>query len=319
MSFTTDIKKEIISRGIDGADVGKKSRKAALSAFLRTSGIVGIKEGAPNFFIVSETENVAEYFMRMFSETFQTELTVTHATMDRMSGRDKLLLQCPEEKQMEVLKETGLLKRTGELKAGIASSLIAGEAEKIAYVQGAFLGGGSCMLPNENGKTGYHLEVVFPDGKTARDFCRLLSDFELLVKQTERKDTHVVYIKSKEMISDFLAVIGAEHSLKKFSAFLEKRDEANHFNRQLNCMAGNVDRSVKATVKQVVAIAKLEEHGVLETLGVELQQLANTRTENVELSMQELADLLKISKSCLNHRMRRLLQEAEKLKDEEEK
>ena len=96
MSFTSDIKKEIISRG--EKEIGKSAqvKKAGLSAFIRTSGFLGEKDGSPNFFIVSETENVAEFFMAAFSETFNTELSITHATMDRMSGRDKLLLQCPQ-------------------------------------------------------------------------------------------------------------------------------------------------------------------------------------------------------------------------------
>ena len=96
MSFTSDIKKEIVSRGIgDGTDDGSGAKRAGISAFVRTSGALGVKDGAPAFFLVSETEHVAEFFMRLFFETFKTELSVTHASMDRKSGRDKLVLQCP--------------------------------------------------------------------------------------------------------------------------------------------------------------------------------------------------------------------------------
>ena len=317
MSFTTDVKKEIISRGITtGGEDGRLARAAALAAFIGTSGITGVKDGEPHFFIVSETENVAEFFMQLFTELFGFELSITNATMDRMSGRDKLLLQCPAEKQEEVLKTLGFLKRTGGFRDGLSGSIIKEDYQKIAYIQGAFLGGGSCTLPNESGKTSYHLEIVFSDKKTAYDFCDLLSEFELLVKLTERKETQVVYIKSKEMISDFLALIGAEHALKKFSAFLDKRDEANHYNRTLNCMAGNADKAAKAAIKQVLAIEKLQKTGLLADMGEELQQLATARMQHTGMSMQELADYLKVSKSCLNHRMRRLLEEAEKIDEQ---
>lgn len=312
MSFTTDIKKEIISRGIGRGIGGAAEKKAALSAFIRTSGFLGEKDGSPNFFIVSETENVAEFFMAAFSETFNVELSITHATMDRMSGRDKLLLQCPQAFAEEAMKSLGLVKRTGGIRYGISASLTSSDERKIAYVKGAFLGGGSCTVPSEGGKTGYHLEIVFSDRHTARDFCDLLSEFELIVRLVERKDTFVAYIKSKEIISDFLSVIGAENALRKFSALVEKRDEANRSNRAQNCMVGNADKTAIAAVKQVVAIEKLKKWNGYEDLADELKDLAELRLKNPSKSLQELADTLRLSKSCLNHRMRRLLELAAK-------
>ncbi len=311
MSFTTDLKKEIINRGVgDKSAVAEK--KAALSAFIRTSGFVGENNGAPSFFIVSETENVAEFFMTAFSDLFGADLSVTHASVDRMSGKGKLLLQSPPILTQEVLSTLGLLKKNGKIREGIADSLLADEAAEIAYIKGAFLGGGSCIVPRENSKSGYHLEIVFSDKHTAMDFCDLLAEFELIVRLVERKDTFVTYLKSKEAISDFLGIIGAEHALKKFSALVEKRDKANQNNRAQNCMAGNADKTAIAAVKQVVAIKKLMKWQGFTDISEELQSLANTRLQQETMSLQELADYLKISKSCLNHRMRKLMELAEK-------
>ena len=300
MNFTSDIKKELITKGL-------AERISGLSAFVKTCGTVGVKDGAPTFFLVSETENVAEFFMAIFSEAFQGELRVTNATWDRMSGRDKLLLQCVSANPAEIMCALGLLKKNGDFREGITSSLLSTDEKKISYIQGAFLGGGSCSVPNEEGKTGYHLEWVFADKKTAWDFCDLLAEFELIAHLTERKETSVVYIKSKEQISDFLSVVGCKHALKKFSAMVEKRDEANRSNRARNCMAGNADKTAIAAVKQVVALQKLVDRGGLEDLSEELKILAETRLKNPSMSLQELADYFKISKSCLNHRMRRLM------------
>lgn len=308
MSFTSDLKKEIITRNRRS---GVEKHKAGLSAFLRTSGAVGKRDGAYTFFIVSETENVAEFFTASFSEAFHTELSVTRATMDRMSGRDKLLLQCPSEKAEDVLKSLGLLK-DGVVRDGIDETLLTTEAQKIGYIQGAFLGGGSCTIPTDEGKAGYHLEIVFSDRQTAVDFCNLLDEFSLFAKLTDRKETYVAYIKNKEGISDFLSVIGAKNCLKKFSMLVEKRDEANNTNRAQNCMSGNADKTAIAAVKQVVAIEKLQKTGVLETLAPELQTLARTRLQNPAMTMKELAEYCKISKSCLNHRLRRLIELSDK-------
>ncbi len=308
MSFTSEIKKEIISRGFGRGKGGAVEKKAALSAFIRTSGFLGEKDGSPNFFIVSETENVAEYFMTAFSEVFNAELSVTHASVDRMSGRGKLLLQCSSAHTEEVMKSLGLIKKTGGIRYGVSASLTADDVKKIAYLKGAFLGGGSCTLPTEGAKTGYHLEIVFSDRETARDFCDLLAELELIVRLVERKETYVVYIKSKEVISDFLSIIGAENALKKFSTLVEKRDKANHSNRAQNCMAGNADKTAIAAVKQVVAIEKLRKWSGYNDLPEELKELADVRQKNPAMSLQELADHLKISKSCLNHRMRKLME-----------
>ena len=119
MSFTSDIKKEIISRGFLDGEGSKLEKRAALSAFIRTSGFLGEKDGSPNFFIVSETENVAEFFMAAFWDVYQTELAVAHAGVDRMSGRGKLLLECPASKTEEVMKSLALVKKTGEIRYGI--------------------------------------------------------------------------------------------------------------------------------------------------------------------------------------------------------
>ena len=313
MNFTSDIKKEIITRGSVPGRRGEGERKAAISAFLRTSGDIGLRDGLPVFYFVSETENVAEFFMSIFFETFGTELYISHATMDKMSKRDKLVLQCPSEPSLEIAKALGLLKKTGDIRDGIPASLISTDERRISYIRGAFLGSGSCTIPTETGKSGYHLEIIFSNRKIAREFCQLLADFELLAKLTERKEDSVVYFKSKELISDFLSIIGVEHALRKFSTLVEKRDKANNDNRAKNCIAGNADKAAIASVKQVVAIEKLKNSSGFTELSSELKVLAKARLENHSMSLQELADKLGVSKSCLNHRMRKLMELAGEL------
>ena len=309
MNFTSDVKKEIILRKVRSKKIkdGEQVAKAALSAFVRTSGVLGGDETTPAFFIVSETENVAEFFMSLFYDTFGFELSITRATMDRMSGRDKLLLQCPRDKAKQTLEELGLF-QDGKFVEGILDELVESENCRLAYIRGAFLGGGSCSIPSDNAKTGYHLEFVFTKERVAEDFCYLLEQTSLFAKQVQRKETHVAYIKSKEAISDFLSVIGAENSLKKFVSVVEKRDEANQTNRMANCASGNMEKAMTASVKQVMAIENIKNKLGLDELGEDLKTLALLRLAHPTMSLQELADSLKISKSCLNHRMRRLME-----------
>ena len=73
-------------------------------------------------------------------------------------------------------------------------------------------------------------------------------------------------------------------------------------------MAGNADKTAIAAVKQVVAIEKLKRWSGYEDLSEDLRELAELRLNNPSMSLQELADRLKVSKSCLNHRMRKLME-----------
>ena len=142
---------------------------------------------------------------------------------------------------------------------------------------------------------------------------------DLLAKIIKRKESYVVYIKNKEILSDFLSAIGVKGCLKKFYKVVEMRDEANQNNRAANCYSGNVEKTVQASVKQVLAIEKLKNSAIFEDLSEDLKSLARFRLENPAMSLQELADALKVSKSCLSHRMRRLTELATRLDDTQEK
>ncbi len=319
MNFTLEVKKEIINRSLAKKRTLEEAiaaKKAALSAFIRTSGQLGFYEGLPNFFITTETERVAEFFTSLFYDVFGFELTIS-AHHNKLSGRDKLLLTCPAAECKRVLKDLGLLRDKGDgFKAWIPSALVRSDESKAAYIRGAFLGSGSCILPGEENSTGYHLEIVFGEEGIADEFCGLLEDFELFGKRAERKDTYIVYIKSKEMISDFLSVIGVEKALESFTELLEIRDEANQHNRATNCYMGNLEKTLQASSKQVRALKILKEKDEFLELSAELQTLANARLRAPMMTLQELANELKISKSCLSHRMRKLMSVAEKYIEE---
>ena len=166
-------------------------------------------------------------------------------------------------------------------------------------------------MPADGKKTGYHLEIAFPaeeDGESAvaEEFAALAEADDLLLKCVKRGGETVAYMKSKEAISDFLSVLGAENALKKFGAFCEEREKNNNLNRAANCSSFNADKTATAAVKQVLAIEKIVAAGADTTLAAPLKELIALRLARPELSLQELADELGVSKSCLSHRMRKL-------------
>ena len=306
MNFTSDVKKELMK-----LPCGKEESRAALSAYFSACGVFAESgTGEPEFFLVSETERVAEFFTGLFYNLFGERLIVSRAVKDRLSGRSRLILECPRGAK-NALESLELYKPGAGFTVGVPQVFKDNDAARRAYICGAFLGGGSITLPADGKKTGYHLEIAFPaeeDGESAvaEEFAALAEADDLLLKCVKRGGETVAYMKSKEAISDFLSVLGAENALKKFGAFCEEREKNNNLNRAANCSSFNADKTATAAVKQVLAIEKIVAAGADTTLAAPLKKLIALRLARPELSLQELADELGVSKSCLSHRMRKL-------------
>lgn len=314
LNFTEEIKNEIIST----PNPTRKGALCTLSAFIRTSGSVVSRGGVYGFEIVTENERTAEFFTDMLENTFGLKLNVSGAKFDLLSGRDKLSFECISEQSETLLKELGIIGENAEgryLKFGVDEQLVDDGNAMVSYLKGAFLGGGSCTLPDEGiySRTGYHFEIVFSNKTTASDFCEILAEFEVLSKLVTRKDSAVVYVKSKEVISDLLNIMGCEKCLEKLSKIVELKDRQNNANRVTNCSVSNIDKTVTASVKQVRAIEIISETVGLKSLDKPVFDVAMCRLADKNASMQELSDRLEISKSCLNHRMRKILEIAQSL------
>lgn len=151
------------------------------------------------------------------------------------------------ERSFFILSELGLAEFDGEgvnLKMEIDPYLVENACCRRAYIRGAFLGSGSCTLPKEDESgSGYHLEIVFFGEALADNFCDLLAQFDVLAKCVQRKNSYVVYLKSKDSISDFLQLCGAENCLEKLDGLAERREMRNNINRVANCMQKNYDKS----------------------------------------------------------------------------
>ena len=306
MNFTSDVKKELMK-----LPCGKEESRAALSAYFSACGVFAESgTGEPEFFLVSETQRVAEFFTGLVYNLFGERLIVSRAVKDRLSGRSRLILECPRGAK-NALETLELYKPGAGFTVGVPQVFKENDAARRAYICGAFLGGGSITLPADGKKTGYHLEIAFPaeeDGESAvaEEFAALAEADDLLLKCVKRGGETVAYMKSKEAISDFLSVLGAENALKKFGAFCEEREKNNNLNRAANCSSFNADKTATAAVKQVLAIEKIVAAGADTTLAAPLKKLIALRLARPELSLQELADELGVSKSCLSHRMRKL-------------
>ena len=300
MSFSSAVKGELIAGNI------KKPccRLAALSAFIRTSGSVEVKNGKIGFTLVCDESEAA--FFSVLTEKLYGE---KYLRQKEKNGRVKLT--AISDTSLKILLDAKIVS-VGEdglnVLLDIDEDLIKNDHCAISFIVGAFLGSGSVTVPDVQGgkRTGYHLEFVFSKYVTAAAFAELLSGKGFMPKTVERKDNFVVYFKTAEEIGDLLALMGATNACLYLTDVVIKKEVRNEENRKLNCELSNMTKQIDASLRLKNEITMIDESIGLDALGETLKKVCIARLENDGASLKELADILGITKSCLNHRLRKI-------------
>ena len=145
-----------------------------------------------------------------------------------------------------------------------------------------------------------------------------MNHFGLNAKTTVRKDSHVVYIKESDRIVDFMNIIGAHSQLLEFENVRIIKGLRNTANRIVNCESANLDKSVNAAGKHMENIRLIDEKIGIHNLPEKLRAVAEARMENPYVTLKELAELMDppVSKSGVNHRLARIGELADRLREE---
>ena len=185
-------------------------------------------------------------------------------------------------------------------------ALLEEEGCRAAFLRGAFFAGGSVTDPMKR----YHLELSTSHAQVSRELEALLRDTGIPPKTLARNGSSISYYKQSRRIEDFLTFIGAPEAAARVRSAKQEKRLRNEVNRRMNCDNANLDKSVEASREQAEAIRRLRERGELAKLSDKLQQTAALRLEYPELPLSELAEEFDppVTKSCLNHRMRKLLE-----------
>lgn len=179
------------------------------------------------------------------------------------------------------------------------------------FLRGLFLAGGTVSDPE---KKGYHLEILFKSETMRETVNQILCESGFMPKLADRKGSLSIYFKNSESIEDFLTVIGAPHAALDLMNAKILREIRNNENRRSNCDASNIFRSTGAADIHLRAIRKLMDNGKISLLPGELKTTAMIRYQNPECSLAEIAALHEppLTKSGVNHRMKRIVDFAEK-------
>lgn len=182
-----------------------------------------------------------------------------------------------------------------------------------AFIRGAFLACGQMTDPYKN----YHTEFVIRDFTLAIEFFNLLTERGLSPKRSMRGNSMVIYFNTAETIEELLTFMGSNKKVLELIEVQVAKTIRNRENRKNNIELSNINKQVDAAVTQNIAIKYLEDNGKLETLTDELYNAAMLRKANPEASLSQLCKLSEesITRSGLNHRLKKIIEIAESLKN----
>lgn len=183
-----------------------------------------------------------------------------------------------------------------------------------AFLRGAFLSCGTISDPNKS----YHLEFVVPFRTLSLDLLKILTEYGVNAKHMLRRGVNVIYVKESESIEDLLNIMGANMSAFEIMNIKIYKDIRNATNRQTNFSFANISRTASAAGQQLDAINKIRNNGTFQYLPPELKDFVEIREENPEASLREIGELFDppISRSAVNHRIKKLLAFSNKTPEE---
>ena len=206
------------------------------------------------------------------------------------------------------------IRAKGEELLAVENVIVQAVCCKRAYIRGAFIASGSMSDPDKS----YHFEIVCGTLKQAEYLRNMINSFEMDAKIVKRKKSYVVYLKEGSQIVDVLNIMEAHVALLELENVRIMKEMRNTVNRKVNCETANINKTVSASVRQMEDIIYIRDNIGFDKLPDGLKDVALTRLTYPDATLKELGGLLEnpIGKSGVNHRLRKLSEIAEKLREQ---
>ena len=145
---------------------------------------------------------------------------------------------------------------------------------------------------------------------------KFLEDNEFYPKEVRRGGHYVLYFKKTEDIQNLIGIMGASRFVMEFIDVIVYKDIRNNVNRRLNFESANLNKTVNAAVRQIELLEKLQKNPAYAALPDQWREIAQLRLANPDFSLQQIGDTMQppMSRSGVNHRLRRMCTMAEALK-----
>jgi len=308
MSFAAQTKKELTM-----VDTDTCCEKAELAALIRMNGSVSLSSRKVVLDISTENAAIARRIYVLVKKHFEVHVELLVRKKMRLKKNNVYIVRLPERVQ-EILGSLKIVSEGFIFTPEIDEEIISKSCCKRSYLRGAFLAGGSVNNPEGSS---YHLEIATMYEEHCRSLVDLANGFDLNARCIERKKGFILYIKEGEKIIELLNIIGAHQALFKFEDVRIMRDMRNSVNRIVNCETANLNKTIGAAVRQIDNIKLIQKELGLENLPERLREVAEVRLMHPDLNLTEVGEMLKVkvSKSGVNHRLRKIDELAEKIRN----
>ena len=307
MSFSMNVKNEILSLQSE-----KTEKISLLSSYVRNNAVIT----TDSILINTENIEISKYIYNLFKELYNIAPLITVRRNFNFKKNTTYMLKISKEKDV-ILKDLSIINEDGYFINIPRNYIYEDEEDKKAYLRGVFLSTGSINDP----KTArYHLEFLIDDYEYAVFICDLLDYYRLNSKIIERNNGFMIYIKESEKISDFLKILKAYNAVLYYEDIKAYREQKNLVNRLNNCEQANVEKTINSANSHISDIETIENTIGLDALDEKLRTTAIYRKRYKEVSLSELSKIIsletntKVTKSGLNHRIRKIKEIASSLK-----
>ncbi|MBB6453578.1 hypothetical protein HNQ94_002027 [Salirhabdus euzebyi] len=311
MSFASDIKKELTKVENDTC-----CTEAELAALIRMNGSLSFSNRKYVLDVQTENAAIARRIYTLIKKIYQEPIELLVRKKMKLKKNNVYIVRL-KEKVKDFLINLDILEEPFTFNRSISGKFTKKKCCRRSYLRGAFLAGGSVNNPETSS---YHLEIFTLYEEHNDSICKLMNHFNLHARTLERRKGFITYIKEAEKITEFLINIGAHQALLKFEDVRIMRDMRNSVNRLVNCETANLNKTIGAAFRQVENIRFIKKTVGLEALPGKLQEIAQLRLDHQDVTLKELGELVsagKISKSGINHRLRKIDEFAEKLRNGE--
>ncbi|GIQ67464.1 DNA-binding protein WhiA [Xylanibacillus composti] len=309
MSFAAATKKELTL-----IEASSCCERAELSALIRMNGTVQLSSNQRvQLDISTENAAIARRIYSLLKKLFQVHGELLVRKKMRLKKNNVYIVRIPYRVE-EILQELRIVSEGFQFTPGIDPQIIGKTCCRRAYLRGAFLAGGSVNNPEG---ASYHMEIATLYEEHCQALCSLTGQFDISSRCLERKKGYILYIKEGEKIIEFLNIIGAHQALLKFEDVRIMRDMRNSVNRLVNCETANLNKTIGAAVRQIENIKFLDRAIGLDQLPDKLREVAEIRLQHPDMNLKEVGEMLKgkVSKSGVNHRLRKIDEMADKLRN----
>lgn len=293
MSFCSNVKAELSRQPLHKTCCAVAEAYGVL-LFCNTCSPRGIR-------IVTESRDFAQRLPKLFKKAFDV-------TFDQLPDLDqgKQTFVLEDRESLEAIYRAFGLEFATTVTLHVNLGVLEEECCRISFLRGAFMAGGSVTDPEKR----YHLELATSHLRVSREVYSLLMELGFFPKDTTRGSNSILYFKQSDYIEDVLTAIGAPVCAMRIMEAKVEKDLRNGVNRRVNCETANLGKAVDAAQQQLAAIRKLEASGIYQDLPDKLRKTAELRKEHPEATLLELAQMQEppLTKSAINHRMRKLLE-----------